>query len=137
VFDISLLTLLFHFLLQRDDHQKHTLYFTVRIFFVQLILLFLILSCYGAQMLWNMRTEKQRKKRILTLMSKKIKFSDNDKAKARSGDDDEEDEEEEEEEKEDDDDEEEDEDGEEDDDEGEDEAEEEEEDSTKVEENTE
>ena len=67
---------------QRDDHQKHTLYFTVRIFFVQLILLFLVLACYGGQMLWNLRREKMRKKRILTLMSKKISFSDVDVAKA-------------------------------------------------------
>ena len=72
----------------------------MRIFFVQLILLFLVLACYGGQMLWNLRKEKMRKKRILSLMSKKISFSDVDIAKAgneeeEDGDDEEEEEEEE------------------------------------------
>ena len=76
-------------------------------------------------MLWNLRKEKMRKKRILSLMSKKISFSDADIAKAGKENDDEEEEEDEEEE-----------DGEEEDD-DEEEEEEEEEDSTKVEDHTE
>eukprot|EP00939_MAST-03C_sp_MAST-3C-sp1_P002421 g2421.t1 len=58
----------------RDDHRKHLLYWTVQTYIVELIFLFVALFLYGVVMLWNIRSERKRKKRVLSLMSKKIKF---------------------------------------------------------------